>query len=127
MITILAQADAAPAAPAPAEAQIVTTQPAEQPKAAEQAQAGAFDMQSIITMLLVVVIMYFILIRPVNKQKKEQKERESSLKEGDKIVTIGGQYGIIREVLNDTVKVEVAPNVVVKFAKSAIAQNQSKK
>ncbi len=126
MITILAQADAAPAAPAPAEAQATTTQPAAQPQADAAQQPEAFNMGSLITMLLIGIIFYFLLIRPANKQKKEQKERQESLQVGDKVVTIGGQYGIIREVQNETVKVEIAPNVVVKFAKAAIAQNQSK-
>ncbi len=128
-ITILAQADAvAPAAPAaPAEAPAATTvQPAAQAPAHGQQPQGSMT-GSLITFLLIGVIFYFLLIRPQRKQQKEQKERQDSLKEGDKIVTIGGQYGIIREVQNDTVKVEIAPNVVVKFAKAAIAQNQSKK
>ncbi len=128
-ITILAQADAAPAAPVavPAEAQATTTQPAAQPQTDAQQQPEAFGMSSLVTMLLIGVIFYFLLIRPQRKQQKEQKERQESLQQGDKVVTIGGQYGIIREVLSDTVKVEIAPNVVVKFAKAAIAQNQSKK
>ncbi len=131
-INILAQADvvavdAAPAAPAPAEGQAVTTQPAPQPQGDAAQQPEPFGMSSLVTMLLIGVLFYFLLIRPQRKQQKEQKERQESLKEGDKVVTIGGQYGIIREVLSDTVKVEIAPNVVVKFAKAAIAQNQSKK
>ncbi len=130
-IHILAQADAAPvdAAPAaaPAEGQAITTQPAVQSQGDAAQQPEPFGMSSLVTMLLIGIIFYFLLIRPQRKQQKEQKERQESLKEGDKVVTIGGQYGIIREVLSDTVKVEIAPNVVVKFSKAAIAQNQSKK
>ncbi len=132
MITILAQADntaatAAPAAPAvPAEAQATTTQPTPQPQGDTQQQPEGFGMSSLVTMILIGVIFYFLLIRPQRKQQKEQKERQESLQVGDKVVTIGGQYGIIREVQSETVKVEIAPNVVVKFAKAAIAQNQSK-
>ncbi len=129
-INILAQADVADAAPAapvavPAEAQATTTQPAAQPQG-DAAQTEPFAMNSLVTMLLIGVIFYFLLIRPQRKQQKAQKERQEGLQVGDKVVTIGGQYGIIREVLNETVKVEIAPNVVVKFAKAAIAQNQSK-
>ncbi len=135
-ITILAQADAAPmaaepaapvpAAPAPAEGIATTTQPAPQPQANAQQQPEGFGMSQLITLLLIAVLFYFIAIRPTRKQQKEQKERQDSLKVGDKIVTYGGIYGTIREVLNDTIKVEISPNVVVKFAKAAIAQNQSK-
>ncbi len=133
-ITILAQAPAAtapapaapaPAEPAPAEPQATTMQPTDQPAADQQPQGSMAG--SLVTFLLIGIIFYFLLIRPQRKQQKEQKERQESLKEGDKVVTIGGQYGIIREVQNETVKVEIAPNVVVKFAKAAIAQNQSKK
>ncbi len=126
-INILAQADAAPAAPAPAEAQATTTQPAEQPQAAQQQQPEPFGMSSLVTMLLIGIIFYFLLIRPQRKQQKEQKERMESLREGDKVITIGGQYGTIRKVLSDSVEVEIAANVVVKYTKAAIAQNQSKK
>ncbi len=122
-----AAADAAPAAPAPAEGQAITTQPTPQPQADAAQQPEAFGMSSLVTMALIGVLFYFLLIRPQRKQQKEQQERQNSLQAGDKVVTIGGQYGIIREVLTDTVKVEIAPNVVVKFSKAAIAQNQSKK
>ncbi len=134
-INILAQAAPAEgaqavAAPAPAEgAQTTTTtqQPADQPAADQpQPEGGFFAGNVMITLILLIVIFYFLLIRPQTKQRKEQQEREAGLKEGDKVVTIGGQHGIIREVLNDTVKVEIAPNVVVKFVKGAIAQNLSK-
>ncbi len=133
-IHILAQADAAPAAPAattaapaaPAEGQAVTTQPASQPPAEAQQQEGG-GMSMLVSLLLIGVIFYFLLIRPQRKQQKEQKERQDSLKAGDKVVTIGGIYGTIREVMDDAVKVEIASGVTVKFAKAAIAQNLAEK
>ena len=77
---------------------------------------------SFLPIILIIVIFYFLLIRPQQRQQKEAKKREASLTPGQKVVTIGGIHGIVREVLANDVRVELAPNVVVKFAKAAIAQ-----
>ncbi len=119
-IHILAQADAAPAAP-------VTTQSAEQPASTEatpQQEGGVFNM--ILPFLLIAVIFYFLLIRPQQKQQKAMKERQDSLKVGDKVVSAGGIHGIIREVQENAVKLEIAPNVIIKIAKQSIVQNIGK-
>ena len=85
---------------------------------------------NIITIILYVVvfgaIIYFMMIRPQKKQQKEMQERQDSLKEGDKVITAGGLYGIIREVMQDAVRLELAPNVVIKVDKRSIAANISK-
>ena len=83
-------------------------------------------MQMIITLVLIFVIFYFIAIRPQRKQQKELKARQDALKPGDKVITAGGLYGIVREVKDSSVRLEVAPNVVVKFVKSQIVQNVGK-
>ncbi len=129
-INILAQSASADSGmpgstPAP---QTTTTQSTEKPAETEE-QSGGFlagGGSTLLWLLIFGFIFYFLLIRPQNKQRKEQQAREASLKAGDKIVTIGGLHGIVREVLNDSVKVEIAPNTVVKFVKAAIAQNLSK-
>ena len=74
--------------------------------------------------LLMVVIFYFLLWRP---QQKERANLLGSLKKGQKIVTIGGIYGEIVELDDEKVKVQVSEKVELTFARSAIANVLSKK
>ena len=56
--------------------------------------AGTGDMMSMmLPMVLMLVVFYFMLIRPENKRKKEAEEMRAAVKKGDKIVTIGGIPG----------------------------------
>ena len=93
-----------------------------------QASAGqeGDPMSMLITFGLIGIIFYFLLIRPQRKQQKELKERQDSLKVGDKVVSAGGIYGIIREVQQDAVKMEIAPNTIIKIAKSSIVTSVAK-
>ena len=77
--------------------------------------------------LLMVVIFYFLLWRPQKKQQKERTNLLSSLKKGQKIVTIGGIYGEIIELDDEKVKVQVAEKVEMTIARTAIASVVSKK
>ena len=94
-------------------------------QAAQQGQEGG-GFQMLITFGLIFIIFYFIVIRPQRKQQKELKERQDSLKPGDKVITNGGIYGIVREVKDDTVKLEIAANTVIKIAKTCIVQSIGK-
>ena len=72
-------------------------------------------------LVLIFVIFYFLLIRPQQKRAKEQKEMLDNLKKGDKVITSGGEYGVIEEVKPNTVTVKIAENVKVKYGKAYIA------
>ncbi len=124
-INVLAQA--APAA-APAEAAAVTTQSAATPADAAAAQAaeqpGMFS--SFLPLILLVVIFYFLLIRPQQKRAKEDKARQDGLKVDDEVVTIGGLHGVVRDVQESTVLLELAPSVNIRVEKVAIARVKSK-
>ena len=93
-----------------------------------QAAAGqqGDPMSMLITFGLIGIIFYFLLIRPQRKQQKELKQRQDSLKAGDKVVSAGGIYGIVREVQQDTVKLEIAPNTIIKIAKTSIVTTVAK-
>ncbi|MBE6410140.1 MAG: preprotein translocase subunit YajC [Akkermansiaceae bacterium] len=93
---------------------------------AAQQSAGAEGFNMLITFGLIIIIFYFIVIRPQRKQQKELKERQDSLKPGDKVITNGGIYGIVREVKDDTVKLEIAANTVIKVVKTCIVQGVGK-
>ena len=120
-------AQAAPAA-APAEAAAVTTQTTADPATTAAGQpAGEPGMfSSFLPLILLVVIFYFLLIRPQQKKAKEDKARQDGLKVDDEIVTIGGIHGIVRDVQESTVLIEVSPSVTIKMEKVAIARVKSK-
>ena len=93
-----------------------------------QAAAGqeGDPMSMLITFGLIGIIFYFLLIRPQRKQQKELKERQDSLKPGDKVVSAGGIYGTITKVEQDAVRMEIAPSVTIKIAKTSIVSSTPK-
>ncbi|GAV31546.1 preprotein translocase subunit YajC [Coriobacteriaceae bacterium EMTCatB1] len=94
----------------------------------DQACAGprrsAMNQQysQLLSLVLLVVAFYFLLIRPQVKRQKEQQQLMASLAVGDRVVTIGGMYGTIVELGEDTVDLKIAEGVVVTYARSAIAR-----
>ena len=90
------------------------------------AEGGMAMIQQFLPFILIIVIFYFLLIRPQRKQQKELQERQNALKDGDKIVTAGGIHGIVRDVDDKTVTVEVCAGVLIKFEKASIVHVSSK-
>ena len=81
---------------------------------------------SIIMLVAMLAIFYFMLIRPENKRKKEAEQMRSSVKTGDKITTIGGIIGTVVHVKDDKIVVETgADQVRIEFAKWAISTNET--
>ncbi len=78
-------------------------------------------MQQIIMLVMMVVVFYFFMIRPNLKKQKEQKNFRANLKQGDKIVTIGGIHGKILEVTDTTVLIN-SEGTKIRMEKSAISQ-----
>ena len=85
------------------------------------------DMMSTILMLVVMLgIFYFMLIRPENKRKKEAEQMRNSLKTGDKITTIGGIMGTVVSIKDAKFVVETsADQVRIEFAKWALSTNET--
>jgi preprotein translocase subunit YajC len=79
-------------------------------------------MNQIIPLILVVVVFYFFMIRPQTKKQKELKKFRESLKQGDKVVTIGGIHGKILEVADSTVLVS-SEGTKLRIEKTAIASS----
>ncbi|MEW5951702.1 MAG: preprotein translocase subunit YajC [Elusimicrobia bacterium] len=71
--------------------------------------------------ILMIVIFYFLLIRPQQKQMKERKQMLDSLKAGDKIITGAGMIGTIISLNADKIEVEISKNVKVNFLKNSVA------
>lgn len=87
--------------------------------AAEGAAEGGFA--SLIPLLLIMVIFYFLLIRPQQKKLKEHRGMVDSLSKGDKVMTGGGIFGKVTAVKDDTVKVEIAEGIIIKVKRDTIA------
>jgi preprotein translocase subunit YajC len=81
---------------------------------------------TIIMLVVMVAIFYFMLIRPENKRKKEAEQMRSSLKVGDKITTIGGIMGKVVHVDGDKFVMETgADQVRIELAKWALSTNDT--
>ena len=89
--------------------------------------AGTGDMMSMmLPMVLMLVVFYFMLIRPENKRKKEAEEMRSNVKTGDVIVTIGGVTGTVVDVKEKKFVIETgADRVRIEFEKWALSTNES--
>jgi preprotein translocase subunit YajC len=89
---------------------------------ADGAAAGpASFITSIIPFAAIILIFYFLIIRPQNKKRKETEKMLSALKKGDKIVTIGGIHGTVQSVKDSTVIIKVDENVKMEFLRSAVS------
>ncbi|MFC0528478.1 preprotein translocase subunit YajC [Phytohabitans kaempferiae] len=76
----------------------------------------------ILMIVLLFGVMYFMMIRPQQKRRREAEQMQSSLGPGAEVVTIGGLYGHVVSVDDDTVTLEVAPGVQNRYARPAIAR-----
>jgi preprotein translocase subunit YajC len=88
--------------------------------------AGANGGQSILSALmlpvLLLVVFYFLLIRPQNKRAKEQKEMLTKIVAGDEIATTGGILGKVVEVGEQFLTVEIASGINIKLQKFQVSQ-----
>jgi len=90
-----------------------------------QAQGG--NMTFLLTMGAVFVVMYFFMVRPQQKKTKDQKKFIEDMKKGDPVVTVGGLHGKIHELDELTVVLEVDRGMRLKFDRSSISLDASKK
>ena len=88
--------------------------------------AGAGMGSTVIMLVLMVAVFYFMLIRPENKRKKEAEQMRGAVKTGDKIVTIGGIIGTVVNVKEDKIVIETsADQVRMELAKWAVSTNET--
>lgn len=76
-----------------------------------------------IMLALVFVVMWFFMIRPQRKQQKELQAFRDGLKKGDKVVTVGGIYGTVVEVKDNSLLLEVDRDVKIRVAKSSVVKD----
>jgi len=86
------------------------------------APAGGGGFITMLPILLILPVMYFLMIRPQQKRQKQWQEMLGSIKSGDRITTSGGIRGTILSIKDDAIIIKVAPDgIKMEIAKSAIA------
>ena len=81
----------------------------------------------ILMLVLIFVVMWLFMIRPQQKKQKEMQKFRDALKKGDKVVTVGGIYGTILEVMEGapTVMLEIDKDVKIKVDKASLVKDFS--
>ena len=77
---------------------------------------------NMIPLVMVFVVMYFLLIRPQQKQQQELAKMQKALKKNDEVVTYGGIHGVVVNIKEETVTLRVDDNVRLEMDKTAIAR-----
>ena len=78
-------------------------------------------MIDFLAFVMIIAVMYFFMIRPQIKKQKKEREYRSALKQGNSVITIGGIYGKITEVKEDSFVIEVHGGTKLKVAKTAVS------
>ncbi len=96
------------------------------PQAGGAGAGGVTGMlTSLLPLVLIFVVFYFLLIRPQQKKAKDHQRMLDNIKKGDKVTTAGGIYGVVESVGPNTLVLKIAENVKVKFGKGYIATVRS--
>lgn len=83
-------------------------------------------LQQFLPLIIIFAIFYFILIRPQQQKQKRHKLMLDSMQKGDKVITIGGIYGIIRDIKGDVLTLEIAKDVIINTTRNAIGVKREK-
>lgn len=86
------------------------------------AATGGSPLAGLLLPILILVVFYFLFIRPQQKRVKEHRQLVGELKEGDEVLTNGGITGRITEVGDSFIKLRIADSVEVQLQKQAVAQ-----
>jgi preprotein translocase subunit YajC len=78
----------------------------------------------LIPFALVLAIFYFVILLPMKNRQKKVQDFLAALKVGDKVVTQGGIFGSIAKISDDSIQLQIAPNVRVDIARAAIVGYQ---
>lgn len=77
--------------------------------------------------VLIIVIFYLLIYRPMKTRQKGHEQLIGSLKNGDKVITSGGIYGVVAGVSDHTLTIKIADQVKITVSKSSIASLQASK
>jgi preprotein translocase subunit YajC len=106
---------------APVAEDTVTEVAVEDAEVVAEQEPSFFAQYSMWFMILgMIAIMYFFMWRPESKRRKQMQEFRQGLKKGDKIITAGGIYGVIKEVHETSLLIEVDSNVTLRIDKNMV-------
>ena len=92
-----------------------------------QGAGGADGFTTLIPLVLIFAVFYFLLIRPQQKKAKQHREMLGNIRRGDKVVTGGGIIGTVSKVVNDNeIAVEIAEGIKVRVQRGMVAAVLSK-
>jgi len=83
---------------------------------------GSSGVTFLISLVLLVAVFYFLLIRPQQRRMRAQRDLVTSLDVGDEVVTIGGMFGRVTEMDDESATLEISPGTRVRIVKQAIAR-----
>ncbi|MDG5816862.1 preprotein translocase subunit YajC [Chitinispirillales bacterium ANBcel5] len=83
----------------------------------EPSPGGSF----LIMMIPILLIVYFLMIRPEQKKQKARQAMLQNVKKGDKVLTVGGIVGVITNVKDSTLMIKIGDNTVVEMTKTAVS------
>jgi preprotein translocase subunit YajC len=89
---------------------------------APAASSGTDSLMSLLPLVLMFVVLYFIMIRPQMKRQKEHKAMIEAIAKGDEVVTSGGMVGRVAKLGESFIHVEVASGVELQVQRSAVIQ-----
>lgn len=89
--------------------------------AAESQSGGGSFAPTLLMMLLLFGAMYFLFIRPNKRRRQQIEQMQSSIGPGDEVLTIGGLYGVVVEINEDRVVLEVSPGVTNRYSRAALS------
>ena len=92
------------------------------PALAAASSSSGSGLTTLVLFALMGGFFYLFLIRPQRQRGRAQRQLLESVEVGDEVMTVGGMFGTVRAVEDDRVTLEVAPNVEITFAKSAIGR-----
>lgn len=96
-----------------------------QTPAAQAGQQAGAGWSMWVMLILIFVVMWFFMIRPQRKQQKELEKFRKELKKGDKIVTVGGIYGVVDEIKDRTVLIKVDGETKLRVDKNSLVKDFS--
>lgn len=89
---------------------------------AQQAGGGGNGFMTLLLFGALILGMYFLLIRPQQKRRREMLEQQQNLRIGDEIVTIGGLYGTVVALDDETMTLHISEGVTAKYARQAFGK-----
>nr|WP_223147296.1 MULTISPECIES: preprotein translocase subunit YajC [Borreliella] len=93
----------------------------------QEFSSNSIFFRSLLVFLPVIAIFWFLVISPQRKEEKNKKEMIKNLKKGDKVLTIGGIFGVVKKLGDTNVILELNPNIEAVFVKNSIDKVLSEK